>query len=98
MIETIVTCPFGHQCEIVKDNKIHRCALYSKVFRGDDSGEQVEEQICALALMPKLQIDTIHAIRGVSSATESFRNEVVQSTEQSQQILIGAAQLLTYRG
>ena len=98
MIETIVTCPFGHQCETVKDNKIHRCALYSKVFRNDDSGEQIEDQICALALMPKLQIDTIHAIHGVSSATESFRNEVVQSTEQSQQILLGAAQLITYRG
>lgn len=76
-IETVLTCPLGHKCEEARDGKIHRCAWFTQLAgRNPNTGEQTDEQACAIGWLPVLLIENAMQQRSTSAAVESFRNEV----------------------
>jgi hypothetical protein len=78
-LEVEFTCPLGSQCEEVKDNKIHRCAWYTKMVGLDpNTGKEVDDWACAMSWMPMLQVEMSSTNRGQTAALESFRNETVK--------------------
>lgn len=83
MIETVFTCPLGHTCTEVKENKLHRCAwLVEMQGKHPSTGEDVKDEKCSLAWLPILQIEMANTNRGQTAALESFRNETVKGNEQ----------------
>ena len=45
MIETVLTCPLGSQCEEVKGGKLHKCAwLITLAGRNPQTGEMMDEK------------------------------------------------------
>lgn len=56
-----------------------------------NTGKRVDEWNCAIAMLPMLLIENSGQQRQTGAAVESFRNEMVKSTEASQQILLAAA-------
>lgn len=91
-------CPLGAKCEEAKteDGKsvVYRCPWYVQV-RGVDTntGAEVDNWQCAIAWMPTLMINTANESRKGVAATESFRNEMVKQGEQTQEVMLVAAQL-----
>ena len=87
-IETQLTCPLGHKCKEIKDNKINQCAWFIQLQgQHPQTGEAVDEFGCAMAWMPTLLIENAKVSRGTSAAVESFRNEMVKTNESSLRLL-----------
>jgi len=77
-IETVLTCPLGSKCEEIKDNKVHRCAWYTKLAgTNPNTGEKVDEHGCAITWLPVLLIENSMQQKSTAAAVESFRNEMV---------------------
>ncbi|WP_442498794.1 hypothetical protein [Methylobacter sp. sgz302048] len=91
-IEIVHTCPLGHTCEEVKDNKIHRCAWYTALGgTNPQTGELIKEEWnCSLAWMPIMLVETAKTNLGQTAAIESFRNETVNQAAQTNEILATA--------
>lgn len=87
----IADCPLGAKCEEIKVEAgkpmLYRCPWYVQV-RGVDmnTGEETGNWGCAIAWMPALMINTANESRKGAAATESFRNEMVKRSAQSQQM------------
>ena len=82
-LKTVLSCPLGHKCEEARDGEIHRCAWFVKLAgQNPTTGEQVDEQGCAMSWMPVLLVENARTNRGTSAAVESFRNEMVRANEQ----------------
>ena len=89
-----MTCPLGHKCQEVKDNAIHQCAWFVKLAgTNPNTGEQMDEQGCAMNWLPVLLIENAQTNRGTSAAVESFRNEMVEANQQTAAALMQATQL-----
>ena len=92
-------CPLGAKCEEVKTNAdgdqvLYRCPWYVQVKGYDaNAGKEVDHWGCAIAWMPTLMINTANETRQGVAATESFRNEMVKQGEQTQKVMLLAAQL-----
>ena len=58
-------------------------------IRGNNpnTGEEVDEYGCSMAWLPMLMIENSQQQRSTGAAVESFRNEMVKSNENSQQVL-----------
>ena len=81
-LNIIQTCPLGNACEEVKDNSIYRCQWYQEVIGNDpQTGDRMSKRKCAIVLNNSLQIEISKQLRGLQSATESFRNEMVSGTK-----------------
>ena len=92
-IKTVLICPLGAKCEEIKDGAIHRCAWYTKLAgTNPNTGEQTDEQGCAMSWMPMLLIENSMQQRSTSAAVESFRNEMTSANQTSQQILLAQVQ------
>ena len=88
-IKTVLTCPLGSTCTEIKDGAIHRCAWYTKLAgTNPNTGEQTDEQGCAMSWMPMLLIENSMQQRSTSAAVESFRNETVSANQVTQQIML----------
>jgi hypothetical protein len=88
-IKTVLTCPLKSECTSIKDNKIHRCAWYTKLAgTNPNTGEVLDEQGCAMSWMPMLMIENSMQQRSTSAAVESFRNETVNANQVTQQIML----------
>ena len=93
-METVITCPLGHECETAKDNKVYRCAWLVEVAgKNPQSEEVVNEKRCAMAWMPVLMVENAQTNRGQTQAIESFRNTVTQQNKKLIGGLVQAAQL-----
>lgn len=93
-LKTVLSCPLGHKCQEVKDGAIHQCAWFVKLAgTNPNTGESVDEHGCSMAWLPVLLIENAQTNRGTSAAVESFRNEMVEATNSSQQLLLATAQL-----
>lgn len=93
-LKTVLTCPLGHKCQEAVGGEIHQCAWFVKLAgTNPNTGEQVDEQGCAMNWLPVLLIENAQTNRGTSAAVESFRNEMVNANSSSQQLLMAAAQL-----
>lgn len=92
-IKTILTCPLGSKCEVVKDGEIHKCAWFIKLAGvNPNTDERIDEHGCAMSWIPVLLIENSQQQRSTSAAVESFRNEMVKSNESAQQVLLTATQ------
>jgi hypothetical protein len=70
-----------------------RCAWYTKVVGVDsNTGEEVEDWSCAMAWMPKLQVEMSNTNRGQTAALESFRNETVKGQAEFNQLIASSAE------
>lgn len=91
-IETVLTCPLGSTCKEIKNNKIHKCVwLIQLAGNNPQTGELIDEEGCAIAWTPILLVENARVNRGQTAALESFRNEVVEKTAQTNNILAFAA-------
>lgn len=82
-LKTVLSCPLGHKCEEARDGEIHRCAWFVKLAgQNPTTGEQVDEQGCAMSWMPVLLVENARVSRGTSTAIETFRNAVVEDNYQ----------------
>jgi hypothetical protein len=87
-IETIYTCPLGHTCEEIKNNKIHRCMWYTQIAgMNPQTGEPIDEWKCAITWLPLLSVEMSMTNRGQTAAIESFRNETVSGQQQFTNLL-----------
>jgi hypothetical protein len=80
----------GDYCPLIKKKCIElKCSWYTQV-RGmnPNTGEEVDEWGCAISWIPMLQIETSQQARQAGAAVESFRNEVVRSNSQNQQLYL----------
>ena len=79
MIETVLTCPLGSKCKEIKDGKIHQCAWVTKLAgRNPQTGESMDEEGCAIAWLPLMQVEVAQANRGTSEAVISLREETIK--------------------
>lgn len=93
-LKTVITCPLGHSCQEIKDSAIHQCAWFVKLAgTNPNTGEQTDEQGCAMNWLPVLLIENAQTNRGTSAAVESFRNEMVEANQQTAHALLQATQL-----
>lgn len=69
------------------------CAWFLKI-RGTNpnTGADLDEWGCSIAWLPILLIENSQQQRQTGAAVESFRNEMVKTTESSQQILLATMQ------
>ena len=84
----------GKYCPLVKKDCIGlQCSWFTQI-RGvnPNTGESVDEWGCAITWLPMLTIENSQQQRHTASAVESFRNEVVKSTQKSQQLYIQSLQ------
>jgi len=82
----------GKYCPLIKKDCIGlQCSWFTQI-RGmnPNTGESVDEWGCAITWMPMLMIENSQQQRSTSAAVESFRNEVVDSNQQNQQLYINA--------
>lgn len=93
-LKTVLSCPLGHKCQEAKDGALHQCAWFTKMAgTNPQTGEEVDEYACAMTWLPVLLVENARANRGTSAAVESFRNEMVEVNQQTNNMLIQAAQL-----
>jgi hypothetical protein len=59
-----------------------------------NTGNQVDNYECAISWLPMLLIENSGQQRQTGAAVESFRNEMVKSNEQSQQLLLATAGIM----
>ena len=65
------------------------CAWFMKIQGKDpNSGKPLEDWGCAMAWMPVLLIENAAQSRSTGAAVESFRNEMVEANQRSQQLLL----------
>lgn len=93
-LEVKDNCPLNK----FKPCKQFECAWFVQM-RGNNpnTGEEVDEHSCAIAWLPVLLIENATQARGTSAAVESFRNEMVKGSKDSQKMLLAATQLTTGR-
>jgi hypothetical protein len=89
MIETVTTCPLGAKCVEIKENKIHRCAwLVTLAGRDSNTGQDINEENCAIAWQPLLMLEIANKSRGTTQAVESLRDEVAGVARPTEQQLL----------
>jgi hypothetical protein len=77
-LETVLTCPLGHKCQESKDGKIYQCAWFTTLAgRNPQTGEHIDEQACAIAWLPLMQVEVAQANRGTTEAVVSLREETI---------------------
>jgi hypothetical protein len=86
----------GTFCPLIKKDCVGlTCAWYTRVQGIDtNTGNQVDNYECAISWLPMLLIENSGQQRSTGAAVESFRNEMVKSNEQSQQLLLATAGII----
>jgi len=85
----------GAFCPLIQaDCKGLECSWFTQI-RGHNpnTGEEVDEWGCAITWLPMLMIENSGQQRQTGAAVESFRNEMVNAQQMSQQILLAAARI-----
>lgn len=82
-VETVLTCPLGSKCKEIKDNKMYRCAWLTELKgQNPQTGEQLDEEACAISWMPMMQVEVAQTQRGVSAAVVSLRDETIKRQDE----------------
>ncbi len=90
-MEPILTCPLGHECETIRDNKLYRCRWYINVKGKDPQSEEIIDRWdCAVVWQVVVTVENTQNIRGMTTATESFRNEFIKGQNAFLQLLYEA--------
>lgn len=70
-----------------------QCAWFMSIRgKNPNTGEDVDEWGCSMAWLPILLIENSQQQRQTGAAVESFRNEMVNANEMSQQVLLATVQ------
>jgi hypothetical protein len=80
----------GDFCPLIKKDCIGlKCAWYTQV-RGlnPNTGEEIDEWNCAVNWMPIMAIEIAQKSNQTGAAVESFRNEVVRTNIENQQLYL----------
>jgi hypothetical protein len=80
----------GKYCPLIKKDCIGlQCSWFTQI-RGmnPNTGQEVDEWGCAVTWIPTLLIENSQQQRQTGAAVESFRNEVVRTNEQNQQLYL----------
>jgi hypothetical protein len=80
----------GNFCPLIRKKCIeNKCSWYIQV-RGmnPNTGIEVDQWSCAVSWIPMLQIETSQQARQAGAAVESFRNEVVRTNSENQQLYL----------
>jgi hypothetical protein len=79
----------GTYCPLLKKECIGlKCAWFIRIQGYDkNTGKEVDEYNCSIALMPLLQIENSGTQRETGAAVESFRNEMVKANEATTRLL-----------
>jgi hypothetical protein len=80
----------GKYCPLIKKDCIGlQCSWFTQI-RGmnPNTGEPVDEWGCAITWMPMLLIENSQQQRHTGAAVESFRNEVVRTNQENQQLYL----------
>ena len=56
--------------------------------KNPNTGKDTEEWGCAMAWLPILLVENAQQSRSTGAAVESFRNEMVEANQRSQQLLL----------
>jgi len=82
----------GTFCPLIKKECVGlTCAWYTRVQGVDtNTGNQVDNYECAISWLPMLLIENSGQQRQTGAAVESFRNEMVKSNVQTQNIFLAA--------
>lgn len=76
-METKIICPFGNECEGIKDYQAFRCAWYEEmVFTKVGTVEEVREKKCIMTWNFIINREVNQSVLRTQKATESFRNEM----------------------
>lgn len=82
MLEKLITCPLGSECETVKDNKIHQCAWLLEIKGVDpQTGEQVNKKQCAVVAQVLMTMDNTKATFGLSNAHANLSTILLNGKE-----------------
>ena len=83
----------GTFCPLIKIDCVVLTCAWHTIVQGIDTntGNQVDNYECAISWLPMLLIENSGQQRSTGAAVESFRNEMVKSNEQSQQLLLATA-------
>ena len=84
----------GKWCPLIKRDCVGlKCSWFVEV-RGmnPNTGEMIDEWNCAVAWVPMMQIETSQQARQAGAAVESFRNEVVRTNSENQQLYLNFMQ------
>lgn len=88
-IEPKANCPINN----FEPCKQLECAWFLKINgTHPNTGQEIDEWGCSIAWMPILLIENSRQQHQTGAAIESFRNEMVNANEVSQQVLIATAQ------
>lgn len=85
----------GNYCPLLKKDCIQmQCNWFIQV-RGYDSntGKEVDEYGCSIAWLPHLLIENANQMRQAGAATESFRNEMIKTSEKTVQAILLATDI-----
>ena len=84
-IEVKQNCPLDK----FKPCKQFDCAWFMKIAgKNPNTGKDTEEWGCAMAWLPVLLVENAQQSRSTGAAVESFRKEMVEANQRSQQILL----------
>ena len=97
-----ILCPLmGSECVedgSVKDGELVKCRFWVNVMgQNPQTGETVNNGDCSFAWLPVLMIENSKVNRETGAAIESFRNETVKTSEQTNEILSNALNLSLQR-
>ena len=71
------TCPLGNDCEVIKNNILHRCKWYINLKGKDPQSEEIiDKWNCAIVWMVVTQIENNQFTRGTNASIQSLRNTV----------------------
>ena len=83
----------GTFCPLIKKDCIGLQCVWFIQIRGThpQTGEPVDEYDCSIKWLPTLLIDNTQQVRHHAAATESFRNEMVNKSDQTMGTMITIA-------
>jgi hypothetical protein len=84
----------GKFCPLIKKDCVGlKCAWFTKVVGYDtNTGKEIEDYQCAVGWLPLLLIENAGRQRQTGAAIESFRNEMVKSSQIQTQLMVKATE------
>ena len=77
-IETVKFCPLGKKCEEIKDGKMYKCGWLVKLAgTNPQTGENIDEEACAIKWLPLLLVENTRTNHGVSANIEVMNNAIM---------------------
>lgn len=75
--EPIYFCPFGEDCENIKDDKLYRCVFYVNLKGSNpQTDEKTDEWGCSISWLPVLLCENSKASRNTRDSVDKFKNEI----------------------